>query len=97
MQDFDVGGMAVGKHLVLLVLAVVAQVFQGVVVYRPAVLVYAVDVHLGIGDRLALVVEQLDEEGVVLLEESRTHPVEVDELAVLMLGELEGRREGRHV
>ena len=69
---------------------------QRVVGHQIAVIIHAVNVHAGFADRLALLVEQLDEQRVVLLEEARANPVEVHQFAVLVFRELEGRQERRH-
>ena len=92
-QDLDVGGVAVGEDEVGLLLAVVAQVAHVRGAGAVAVHVNGVDVHRGLGDVGSLLVVQAEVEGVVLLIEPRADPVEVDELAVLVLVEDEARGE----
>ena len=85
-----VGRMAVGEHLVLTHGLVVTNIIQRVVVaYQVALFIDAVNVHTGFAHRLSPLVEQFDIERVVLLEETRTQPVEVHQLAIFMLGQVE--------
>ena len=54
-------------------------------------------VHLGLGNLLAQIVAQVDEQRVVLLEQARSQPVEVHKLAILVFVELKLRGERRDV